>query len=567
MSAYNGMHRLFHCLVAGVALASFIHSSSRGQDETAEIQQPDQFEVYAMKIFGVYDVNKDGYLSAQEMELIDETLTDKRFDLDSDGQISMAEMTKAVQRPSSPKVEKVRAAASGRPVAEVYFKNLVEKYDSNGDGMLSFEETNQMRQPLRKGVDANSDGHVTADELMKQWEIDLDKLPSKMPRKNETPGQPAEAKVASASPTQLELEELHLRFLEASLSHNDRNRNGQLDPAEIGSAIWSSPWRNSDSNGDGILSRNELKARYKKMFAGILNESADQSSTPELVRQTRQPEAKLAEMKGVLEGSMGGSEGALMGGMMGSGRQGGGMMAGIMGGQVDGDALALLLNSKQKRNAISPPGSRASASNSTRGGRLPGENPDPESRPTRIGIDLYLLRTSTLIDAKSVDGLLNSVKSSPAKNLHVVISSLAEELGVKNYDHISFTTVDGDKTKLTAGAQVPIKTGATTGRNGVRTDLFENREVGLDAEIRTRQREGYVSLEISLSKSDVIETEELESETFFANSVNWEYSSTLRIEQGSPAVVTSSSNKQRWILVARATVLDGDLNEPKRRVR
>ena len=101
--------------------------------------------------------------------------------------------------------------------------SLLAAIDANGDGTIDAGEIANAGKALLR-LDANKDGVLSAEEL--------------------APGEKANSDARKVS-----------RTLLAAL---DQNRDGQLDAGEISGA--SSSLLNLDTDGDGKLSKNELKA-------------------------------------------------------------------------------------------------------------------------------------------------------------------------------------------------------------------------------------------------------------------------------------------------------------------
>lgn len=102
--------------------------------------------------FAELDADGDGQLTAEEFAAHAKARFDAA-DTDGDGALSAAEMA-------------ARAQAEMAKRMEQRMSQMIERRDTNGDGMLSFDEAAPQagKGPLFGRIDANGDGTVTAEE-------------------------------------------------------------------------------------------------------------------------------------------------------------------------------------------------------------------------------------------------------------------------------------------------------------------------------------------------------------------------------------------------------------------
>ncbi len=183
------------------------------------------------------DRDRDGRLSPQELN--DPGLF-ARMDANHDGFISQAEMLAYTKQGGTP-----------GGAQDTSLEQKFRMADANGDGKLSPQEFNNPAYFAQ--MDKNHDGFVTLAEL----------------RGGTTPGDNTEK-------GELTLEQ---RFKQA-----DKDGNGKLSPAEVGSEEF---FKKNDKDGDGFLSFAELKAGF-----------AEQNTTGEKKPLTPEQEFKQADTDG-----------------------------------------------------------------------------------------------------------------------------------------------------------------------------------------------------------------------------------------------------------------------------
>jgi hypothetical protein len=236
-----------------------------------------------------------------------------------------------------------------------------------------------------------------------------------------------------------------------------------------------------------------------------------------------------------------------------SGQSSGGMRGGGDSSIYSSDSLSLLLGAHSVKPLAGTHSRDAVSNRNTRNGR--------------VEVELYLFRLSAVQDSAKLNTALRQAKAGSTNDPGRMISKLSEALGVEHTDRLAFTAISGTKTRIMSAETIPIRTGTMQGRGGVRTDNLQNRDIGLQAEIRPTIEQDHVLLAIELSKSDVIDNVQPDNDDSLPTSINWEYTSTVRIDQGRPTVVASSSRGQTWILIAMATAIDRDSPPSENRAR
>ena len=106
-----------------------------------------------MKHFEHMDLNGDGSVTLEEMTTHRNEMFTKS-DADGDGLLSPAELTAAMEERAAKRIE--------RRVAR-----MIERHDTNGDGLLSAEEADHEEEMTRmfSRMDADGDGAITAAEI------------------------------------------------------------------------------------------------------------------------------------------------------------------------------------------------------------------------------------------------------------------------------------------------------------------------------------------------------------------------------------------------------------------
>lgn len=347
-----------------------------------------------------------------------------------------------------------------------------------------------------------------------------------------------------------DLDQIYLRFLEVSMDKNDKNRNGRLDPSEIAAANWSSPpWQQSDANGDGTLSRNELKERYRKMFAKILGLENDRRSTPSGGRGLTRVDARETPDSSNGENFVGGG---LSGDMLSRPAR--------RVKQPEARSGAANANST-RQGSTRPSGSdtgpargntHARTRESTRVNKPVSGNVEKTAKAAQVEVDLFLVRVPRQQD-REASATIGRIKRLASQGSDA-FARLEQSLTEGSVDRILLNAFNGSQANVNAGSQVPVATSVQHGRGGARSENFEMYEIGLQAEVRPVVESNYISLQLELNKRDVV-VDEAENHTGRKSKpVTWEHSSTIRVETGRPAVVATCVDDQCWILVVYASL-------------
>ena len=121
----------------------------------------------------------------------------------------------------------------------------------------------------------------------------------------------------------------------------------------------------------------------------------------------------------------------------------------------------------------------------------------------------------------------------------------------RRYDQAMFTQKYGTQTDVESGAMLSVKTGKVESR-GRTTYNVDRVNVGMQSEVLCEKVDGGVSMDVSVTKSDVVQPKE-PSEFDDTKIVQWTYKSTLLLESGQPEFVVSSDGDQHWLLVSVAS--------------
>ena len=259
------------------------HPASIVTQETESDEQRDQlpYRVYAQWAIETFDKNRDGSLTKEEMKEMRSPLLAERFDLNTNGVLSFDEIVAAVSKPSSDHVD--QPAAPPRNTQETdskyirYATAVFEQYDVDQDGQLSTDEVTKMRRPPSPDYDADGNQKISLAEMVAG-------MSAERVAENRRAGRPT---ILVQSDFDLDAGKLAERFFEASIKKNDKNGDRKLDAEEIANASWSTPkWQASDSNSDGELDEDELRVRYRLMFAKYTaeNQKADAAIAARKVR-------------------------------------------------------------------------------------------------------------------------------------------------------------------------------------------------------------------------------------------------------------------------------------------
>ncbi len=529
-------------ILALAALLFFpIPQSTWGQDPPETTETRDRvrtdlpLRVYARWALDNFDADKDGLLTKEEMEEMRSPLLAAWYDKNGDGKLGFDEIVEAIRRPSSAKIEEEPTRNSSRESAEStyvkYAKGLLNAYDRNRDGLISKDENKKMRRPIADSADANKDGLFSLNELAGSL------AEMNAPIQNPRPV------IAVTGDLNLEVESLTRRMLEASLNKNDKNNDGKLDADEIAQTSWSTiRWQDSDTNQDGVLSRDELGVRYKEMFSQLMTgpwtSPGAKKQTPMSKEQANELLALWANSarsnkqpgRPIAEGAMLGSDrrGDTMAGNLRSGRPSdltGGTLAGN-----PGDLLGGLMGAAENRNFGN------------------GKNV-----PTRdfFNVEVYLLRLPVNSDSERLANAVQELTESDQPTGDIV-RALAKRLGILGYDQLTVGAATGRSTSVQSGASVPMITGSSQSARG-RTYDQQMVDVGLRVDVKPEPSDEGILLELKIEKSDLLVTEKEDEDIPENLIVQWTYNSSVQIKPGEPAVIGSSSSRQHWILVVDAT--------------
>ncbi len=152
---------------------------------------------YARALIARFDTDNDGLITFQELcsglEAFDIDLSVKdrmglmkKLDIDADGEITEVELANALHSVDTEMIneavetalKKIASGATGSSNLRDYVKDLVRKFDRNGDGLLTFEELsdglakihiylNQREiQAMMQKIDLDRDGEISGEELL-----------------------------------------------------------------------------------------------------------------------------------------------------------------------------------------------------------------------------------------------------------------------------------------------------------------------------------------------------------------------------------------------------------------
>lgn len=279
----------FACLLL-LFCAPFAHSQTKQKADDMS-----RFEIQATRIMKLYDRNENGYLSKSEIANVQTPMKEPRFDLNGDKRLSHSEIVAAISRNSAAKIEAAVRESRGDEIAR-HVRAMIQRFDTNKNGVIDKREFEKVPNK-ETWTDFNEDKRISQAEMTRSLTEEVERLAEELKK-----GTDPEAKV------------MYLKFLDAAMKKNDLNGDGQLDDEEIKKGTWSGPIRSFDTNKDGFLSRNEMKARYAKMFNADLSE--------EEVGGENQDGSQVAQggLEEALHGIMGYGDdsGQLIGGLLGS---------------------------------------------------------------------------------------------------------------------------------------------------------------------------------------------------------------------------------------------------------
>lgn len=470
------------------------------------------FRVYAQWALDGFDADKDGSLTKQEMQDMQSPLLEERYDKNADGKLSFDEIVDAIRRPSAAKVKEESARQEtqepGTAKYVKYANGLVNAYDEDKDGFISSTEAQKMRRPISKSVDANEDGMFSLNEIISSL------------AKTKTTSQPPKPALAVTGNLDLEADTITQRFLEASLKKNDKNGDGELDASEIAKTRWSTiRWQDSDTDKDGKLGTDELRARYKEIFAKVTGNQRSARGTTKNppMSQNQANELMMLWTEMVREEKSAARQQA-------TGDFVGGLLEGSSGQMLGGLTGTTTSNSIGKKR---------------------------ELRNVSFRVELYLLRLPVNSDSERLASAVKAL-SEPNESTGNNVRSLAKQLGISTYDQLAFSAISGRPTSIQSGASVPMTTGSNQTARG-RTVNQQFVDVGLMAEVTPEQSEEGIILVTKIEKSDLLVTENEDQEIPQNRIVNWTYNSSVLVKPEKPVVIGSSSSDQHWILVLDAT--------------
>jgi len=215
-------------------------------------ERPDADEI-AASIFERDDTDGDGLLSLGETPLDEERFN--AIDTDGDGFLTeeeLAQDAKSREEAMGSLTGQLTLLMQGVDPSEMA-ASIVENDDTDGDGLLSFEET-PLDEDMFNSIDADGDGFISADELSAHMEENMAEGMS-MP----TAG--SEALAASVSGSETEA---------ASASGSTSQSSGSSDSDD------SDDYDVYDLNEDGVVSFDELMQAFqngddslKSLFEGM----------------------------------------------------------------------------------------------------------------------------------------------------------------------------------------------------------------------------------------------------------------------------------------------------------
>ncbi len=264
------MIRLFHHFILTISIMAFF-SSAFAQQTTLRTK----YDIYVESLFKKYDLDKDGKLSQEEAKKI-RTLP-RGADKDGDGSITQTELIESYVTQDSARQsdenrgprsyrsstrKSSRSRESSKPSltrTELYAEAVVTKYDLNKDGKISQIEATQTRS-LPPGADKNEDGFITKDELVESYGG----------RKPET--DPA----AKNNEEQTRLQKLE-NYVDAVIKKYDLDADGKLSQEEAKKIRSTQP--HADSNGDGVITKEELIVVYGGPKPTSTNSSSSKGSS------------------------------------------------------------------------------------------------------------------------------------------------------------------------------------------------------------------------------------------------------------------------------------------------
>ena len=122
----------------------------------------------SLPIIAALDADKDGEIS--ESEITNAVAALKTLDKNADGKLTREEILPAFRGPGGPGgFPGGPGRPGGGPDPELMAKRIMEM-DKDGDKKVSKDELPERMQPMFARADANEDGFLTQDELLKMFE-------------------------------------------------------------------------------------------------------------------------------------------------------------------------------------------------------------------------------------------------------------------------------------------------------------------------------------------------------------------------------------------------------------
>jgi len=213
---------------------------------------------FASKILEQEDTDGDGVISAEESRL-----STKRFgeiDTDSSGTLTTEEIVAGIESRQSQMMEGVMSMPRmfQPPSASEMASKLIEEEDTDGDGMISADES-RVDSDIFSGIDTDGDGVLTAEELEASFEameppagggmqgMAMQGMGGMMGMQGPPPmGPPPSASEMAAS----------------ILEEEDTDGDGVLSATE--SKADSDIFTEIDADSDGVLTVDELEAHFEE---------------------------------------------------------------------------------------------------------------------------------------------------------------------------------------------------------------------------------------------------------------------------------------------------------------
>ncbi|MDP1562987.1 MAG: hypothetical protein Q8M16_16535 [Pirellulaceae bacterium] len=283
-----------------------------------------------------YDDNGNGVLDASEISNVPwGPPSPLESDLDQNGQLNEVELaerlntlsggespstrrarTRGDRGPSTPEADAARAereAAREKAAAErrerdrsrrssgtdrvaTYVKDLLTRYDKDSDGMMSFEEASEMRNPPPKSADSDKDGKLTESELYAYYSDG--QSPSSSSGSSRSSRRSQDDSDRGPLPGTIFWDGELARRSDASekewpsdLDGKDTNGDQMISLAEFATDLDSAKreaFARWDTNRDGYITRTEA-AGGNRSSGSSTRESSEQSATPSRAVGGRRP--------------------------------------------------------------------------------------------------------------------------------------------------------------------------------------------------------------------------------------------------------------------------------------